>query len=301
VHITWFGGEPLLEINRIKEMSIKIISACELKGVIYSASIVTNGFFLDYKSMKDLNELCNVKSVQITLDGLDEVYSIRKGTSLGSFHTVVDNITDLVKINDVIISIRINVDKENIEEAKMLTDYLLNERGLKRQVNIYLSNITNDNECMECSNTNQLLDNAQFLKLYSDFVYYIGNNNKYSSMEYFLPPQRNVNCGMQIKTNCAIDPQGFMYKCIKDIGYKDRVIGHVSVGRYCNSYEENYLNLDLHKECSDCILFPMCLGGCKYDCVNKKDDICRIDKDFLSNVINHIYSNYLKSKAHIKT
>lgn len=44
--ISWYGGEPLLEFDRIKRLSEKIIKMCDEHNVIYTAFIVTNGYLL---------------------------------------------------------------------------------------------------------------------------------------------------------------------------------------------------------------------------------------------------------------
>ena len=46
LHVSWFGGEPLLGLKTIKNLSKKFISICFQNGLDYSASITTNGYLL---------------------------------------------------------------------------------------------------------------------------------------------------------------------------------------------------------------------------------------------------------------
>lgn len=49
LHITWFGGEPLLAIDLIRFISAELIKCCKANSVEYTASIITNGLFLNKK------------------------------------------------------------------------------------------------------------------------------------------------------------------------------------------------------------------------------------------------------------
>ena len=47
LHISWFGGEPLLEKNAICKLSEQFIRICKARCIPYTAQIVTNGFCLN--------------------------------------------------------------------------------------------------------------------------------------------------------------------------------------------------------------------------------------------------------------
>lgn len=42
VHVEWNGGEPLLEIELIKQFSSELVELCDRKGIAYTSSISTN-------------------------------------------------------------------------------------------------------------------------------------------------------------------------------------------------------------------------------------------------------------------
>ena len=46
VHVTWFGGEPLLAPDVIESLSGRLMALAEERGGRYEASIVTNGYLL---------------------------------------------------------------------------------------------------------------------------------------------------------------------------------------------------------------------------------------------------------------
>jgi len=57
ISVAWFGGEPLLAFNIIKNMSEKIIKMCEKNEIVYESFIVTNGYNLTRKIGKELSNL----------------------------------------------------------------------------------------------------------------------------------------------------------------------------------------------------------------------------------------------------
>ena len=76
LHITWFGGEPLLAYNRIVEISEWAIDLCNSLDKEYYASITTNGTLLNKDRIAKLREL-KVIQYQITIDG-DKITQLDK-------------------------------------------------------------------------------------------------------------------------------------------------------------------------------------------------------------------------------
>ena len=58
LHINWFGGEPLLAMPVIQEISSEVIRLCEQYNVDYDASIITNGYLY---TKQVANQLKNMK------------------------------------------------------------------------------------------------------------------------------------------------------------------------------------------------------------------------------------------------
>ncbi|MEO3863135.1 radical SAM protein [Acrocarpospora sp. B8E8] len=73
--ISWFGGEPLLAMPVIEEISEHILSlkASAAHTLNYQASITTNGYRLNIPTVQRLVEL-GVTEAQVSLDGLAEVH-----------------------------------------------------------------------------------------------------------------------------------------------------------------------------------------------------------------------------------
>ena len=69
--IAWYGGEPLLALEIIEE--ITKIAILEF-GDDFSASMVTNGYLLSEDVAKRLETL-KIESIQVTIDGPPEMHN----------------------------------------------------------------------------------------------------------------------------------------------------------------------------------------------------------------------------------
>jgi uncharacterized protein len=118
VTVTWFGGEPLLALRVIRELSAEFVAAADAAGKPYAARMSTNGSLLTKATLTMLHRDCKLNSVVITIDGPQELHDRRriKRNGIGSFHRTIAVLADVVRersLPDLRIAIRINVDREN--------------------------------------------------------------------------------------------------------------------------------------------------------------------------------------------
>jgi len=119
VRITWFGGEPLYNDKVIDLISDSLRSS----GVEFSSSMISNGYLYSDEMADKARSLWNLKRVQITLDGTEEVYNrckafIYRGTS--AYQVVTDNIERLLR-KGIHVAVRMNMDFHNAEDLKNLS------------------------------------------------------------------------------------------------------------------------------------------------------------------------------------
>jgi len=139
LHITWYGGEPLLGLDAIYYLSEKLISFCAKKNINYTSSMITNGVLLTRDVAQKLSNEYKVKVVQITIDGLPEYHNIRRILIDGSksFDTIINNIENCKDLMQI--TVRVNVDKKNKDNLDKLTDYFINEKGWINNPTFYLA------------------------------------------------------------------------------------------------------------------------------------------------------------------
>lgn len=126
LHISWFGGEPLLELGIIEELSKEFMAQAEQHNIDYSADVVTNGYFLNRETFEKLLSW-NVSQYMVTIDGVQAVHDARRHMigGQGTFEKIVENLQSLRDVEgDFNMTIRINFDEDNLRETEHLIDFL---------------------------------------------------------------------------------------------------------------------------------------------------------------------------------
>lgn len=128
LHISWFGGEPLLSPDVIKRLSDKFIRICSVRHLPYSADIITNGYLLD-ADMFDMLYKLNVYDYMITVDGFREQHDKRRFTNdgKGSFDVIMKNllrIRNSKQYKFANIMIRVNMSKGFLEELDDFVEFI---------------------------------------------------------------------------------------------------------------------------------------------------------------------------------
>lgn len=262
--ITWFGGEPLLYVDIIEILSEKLINFCESRGVSFYAGIITNGRYLSQENVAVLKK-CRVTQAQITVDGLEELYCKNKGASRSDFYAVISNIKNAATF--LKISVRINVDETSTcDEIQQLLHLLLVENMLDRKIKVHLGFIRKYSipRLEECKNHGSYIHlEREFLKLFG---------SKYDIKSCGIPEivRRTTSCLQVCSANSCIGPEGELYRCEHYFGNKNAVIGTVDSGRFYNEFDRRYFSFSHSKKCLKCSFFPVCLGGCLDDRINKR-------------------------------
>lgn len=147
--ITWYGGEPLMALKHIRNISQQLISLAEKNKLRYGASMITNGLSLKEDIFVELVEKYKVTSFQITLDGKAEYHDTRRHTKENNptFDIIFNNILNIVHLPQykdlgARINIRCNIDKNNVDGLFPLIT-LLAEHKLQDKVGFYVAPIHN--------------------------------------------------------------------------------------------------------------------------------------------------------------
>ncbi|WP_279323822.1 GNAT family N-acetyltransferase [Anaerococcus sp. AGMB09787] len=255
VVVIWFGGEPLLNLNFIIEASHNIKKTCQELSLNYSGRIITNGLVLD-KLIPYIKELC-ITDIQITLDGTKELHDSRRisPNGTGSFDTIISNIEKIKTKIDLII--RMNIDKTNLSECIRLYDYLI-QLSVNQSVSIFfqpmlVENYGGESTCYE----GMVLDDEELNEEYLDLLEY---TNSLENPKYI-----GAFCNVDFLGSVVIRPDTSLCKCWAEVAETSET--HISI----NSKTKNILHfmkqpiyLGERKSCKTCIIYPTCLGGCKY-------------------------------------
>lgn len=255
VSISWFGGEPCLQIDQICAFSEKLIQSLSCKKVDYQARIVTNGVLLNEETAKKLQKAM-VKKAQITIDGLASNYAQRKGCGSDTFYKVIKNI--ILATNYMHVNIRINLDKDNLMDVEALLQYLLDENHLNGIVNITPAPVRAWNK----NDTTNHLTGNDYLVFLRNMHNLILKNGWEASFAPKRPARRLSSCGSIRNTNGTIGPDGQLYRCEHCLNRSEWSIGNVSTGEEYNSVDLQFMHYSCDEKCSSCKGFPICVGGC---------------------------------------
>ena len=272
VNIDWFGGEPLLAMDVIENLSTNIIRICNENKKIYTSFITTNGTLLDLSSFKKLYKL-NVIMYQITIDGVKSVHdSQRIGiNNQPTFNQIVSN---LETIRDS------KVGKHAI--IMILTNYSKTLKNSIDQYKEYFSKKFN-NDRRFCFTCNVIMDlGGERISNYKpNLLDYIGMNTFYNKIiendnvklkyiyEEFLEPGSQL-CYAAKKNSFIISEDGKIYKC--EHQYQTQKDNYTGVfdemgNMVLNNKEKKWLGKFNFCQSELCKLKPLCLGE---DCIEKR-------------------------------
>lgn len=264
LHITWFGGEPLMGKKIIKNFYKQLSSFFEGN---YSSDIITNGIFLNDEAIELFSE-CQISEIQISLDGLKDTHNKIKKCDITDdvYEKTLSNVERLVqKLPEINVSLRVNFSKDKI------TDFVESYRMLSNRFNsgrIFISPgfLVNKNSstCAEgrsCTFFNLQDKYVCALKLWKDYSIPTGRiiNNDYT-----------LECAIRSNASIVIGPDGSIYRCWEHVGSKFNEIGYILINGHILNVEtskkiENLLNrtdpLKL-SICKQCEYLPLCYGGC---------------------------------------
>jgi len=271
LRIAWFGGEPLLEINSIKDLSETFISYCNENQISYKARISTNGYLLSNKNAKILHD-CSVNEVQITIDGTPEYHNGRRYlvNKKPTFNRIVQNIKYCVdnKLFERLI-IRINIDNFNYTSIQeLISEYLIDYRhGIILSFSIAMSPDKVDlEEPFTIPPEKYWAIEKELTKKAIELGFHV--------LKGYPIPCTSFCMGYQ-KNSILIDPRGNVNRCPKYISITDEnfgVLNNDGIIQINNGVQKQWDNWNplLDEECASCKVLPLCMGGCLLFLQSKK-------------------------------
>lgn len=249
--VVYFGGEPLLNIQAIKEISSKLHKITDIPII---GHITTNGRLLTADVAKELTD-CGIKTAQVTLDGLPKEYAKLKGCTESDFYSVIENMKN---VQDIIgIQIRLNVGN-NKESIKKLIKYISDE-GIKCK--IYIDNIKYYNH----SKDEFINDYQKYVESYKDIMNYVFENGYTEMFGRLYPVITCTACQANMPHYFSIDTDGNIYKCVDFMFKKEFIIGNVFDGITNDKLYKTFIDNPLYDKCYSCAYRPLCQGLCTTD------------------------------------
>ncbi len=276
VDICWYGGEPLLALDTIEDITQSLIELGEEKNFDYSATMISNGYLLTPEVVDKLVAL-RVKMVQVTIDGPAEMHNQKRPLKNGkeSFATIIENLKHAV--TKIAVGVRVNVDKSFTVETirALLSD--LKAAGLERRIGIYFGQL--EPATKVCGSiADACYGNADFSDIEADYFQLLLDEGFRIEK---LPSPVGVFCMAQRVNAFVIDPEGYFYRCYNYVGDKSHAAGNIKDGQvdYQNHNFKRLFDFNAFENtrCLDCEILPICMGGCpaqRVDRAQSEEDVC---------------------------
>lgn len=281
IHLTWYGGEPLIAFNVIKSLYEKI-NAIEEKEII-SHTIITNGYLISDDVINFIN-YAKVKDIQITLDGTKDRHNTLRclrGSHKPTFDKILLNLNKvLTNCAETQVSLRVNINRQNTDDFFEIYKHIYENTQSKRII-VYPGFIREDatDKCSLCYNS---MPNKLIFQFYKE-LYLKGVNVS------FVPKLvKTRGCMMHQLNSFIIGPCGELYKCWNDVNNEDKIIGYINGNNIENRELFYHLLTETHpfadSHCKNCLQFPICSGGCGWYRsrninANGQFNLCPIQKD----------------------
>ncbi len=284
VVITWFGGEPLISKNTIIQFNRRVIDLCKSKNKAFLSGIITNGFLITDKMIKELED-AEIRFAQITLDGTEEIHNIQRplNNGNGTYNRIFNNIKLLSK-SKIKTTVRCNIGEDNKNYVELL---------IKEIKNADIKNIVFSPAQIQSSDNydgfTTCIENKKFAQL------------KLNLFDQYKNDQINIDKSMVMKNHwnyCSADRDdsmvinwnGDLYKCWNDIGNTSYKFGSIN-NKYLNKQLQDYYtawDISQDLECLECKFLPLCMGGCPKKRLQDKNKQCVMWKY----IINEYLYNY---------
>jgi len=269
IGITFYGGEPLLNLKALKFISEKLLRWSNTEKRELSIGIITNGVLLTKSLANNLVDNYGLERVHVTFDGNKDYHDKLRcfPNGKGTFDIILSNLLNYVDyIKDTIV--RINIDKLNFESSCRLLD-VFKEHGLEKRIRIYFARrYAWRPEIVSISSI--VLSEVEFeeesIKLYNIAV------KKGFNVAFEVEP---VICDMYLDNHFIIDPGGKIFKCWDLIGSKEFEVGDINKISSKENFhpEDDVLSLKYYEilgidpieseTCKNCPYLPLCNGGCR--------------------------------------
>lgn len=274
LRLNWFGGEPLLEKERVLRMSAEIDTICKQNHIPMIGLMSTNGYELDIDTFQQLIRH-RILSYQICLDGDSCTHNVQRPhyKNSDSYEKILKNLKDIKEnINSRTFKIGIRANMTPFVEENMISHLkkLANIFGNDKRFNIYFQGVRNWGGERFSKNKPELINNEEdYYKKWYDIANDLGLNSA-ESLE-FSPVyglcEANLKNGYVITydgkvTKCSLASYNDKYKNINEIGFIDDK-GNIHINEEKQSkWIVNRIQSD---SCYSCYAFPICCGGsCPY-------------------------------------
>lgn len=286
VKISWFGGEPLMNVRVIDQ----ICSELSQNDVPFSSKMTSNGYLFEVDMVHRAKDLWRLQQVQITLDGTEETYNHVKSyvyKDMNAFERVLRNI-EMLTAQGINVLVRLNVDRHNIGEMSELISLLHQRFGVNEHLSVYSHELFGERTPEDNSALYE-----QRMALEQEIL-----DGGYRRKRELQKEIKLNHCMADNDNSVVISPAGYLGKCEH---YIDReFFGHIDSEENDEGIIRKFKERpDDIEACDTCPCYPqcyrlvMCENGVECTPERQKENI-----HITIEAMKDEYENYLNKKEH---
>ncbi|MBA3888526.1 MAG: radical SAM protein [Acidobacteria bacterium] len=281
--LTFFGGEPLLNMPVVYYLAERLWHASEARGVRLLINVITNGLLLTPEIVDRLNAF-GLNGVKITLDGDHDTHNrmrpLRGGQ--GTFDRIIHNVRQVA--GTCRISIGGNFDETSVDSYPALLDFLKEQEFADQLARVTFKPIIREprppqvpgfipltvvgtegkplnGTCMTSAGAGaSICDSCNFLDEKMSFLRDETKKRGFATADgVHMGP-----CEIHARHSHTIGPDGALYACPGFTGDPTQSTGHID-GRRDPVREQaasRFARIAAWRGCDDCAFIPVCAGGC---------------------------------------
>ena len=288
VYLRWFGGEPLVNSRVIDLISASLSE----HGVPFYSTMSTNGLLIDDIILDKAINLWKMSKIRISMDGFGDEHNRRKAYlnhRVDGFKVTLENI-DRVVNSPITMTIRLNIDSENVDSIRKLVDYFVAHYKGADNFNMYVRCLIDEISLDRLKKDPAHVD--YMLSVKREIEDYIREQRMFDLDKLPLFGFRPYYCAGNNPNKVTILPNGLLCSC-ECFCYDYSHWGTVSEG--ITNYEEyeRWIKGTELKICEDCCFLPGCtpfIGKCPM-----RDYDCKVKASML--MTDYMKENYRRFRA----
>ena len=278
IEIDYFGGEPLMNFDVVKEITEYAKEQGAKHGKNFRFTVTTNGILLDEEKKKYINE--NMSNVVLSIDGRKEVNDRMRPRvdGSGTYDTIIPKFIDMAE-------------SRNQDRYYVRGTFTAYNKDFENDV-IHLADLGFKQTSVEPVVAPDDADYAlkeedipvifeQYEKLAAEYLKRWKEGNWFNFFHFMIDLDQGP-CAIKRLSGCgagheylAVAADGDLYPCHQFVGNKDFLMGNVRDGKIDEKIRKYFEDSNIYtkEKCRNCFARFYCSGGCSANAYNFNGDI----------------------------
>jgi len=267
IEIDFFGGEPLMNFDTVKEIVNYARSREAETGKKFHFTLTTNALLLDDEKMEYINN--TMDNIVLSIDGREEINDKMRlrADGRGSYHSILPKIQKMARMrNQDRYYVRGTFTRENLDFSKDVLH--LADLGF-RQISIEPV-VAGEDVDFSIREEDLPVIYKEYEKLAKAYVERYNTDNWFNFFHFMIDLDQGP-CAAKRISGCgsgheyvAVTPEGDIYPCHQFVGQQEFKMGNVLTGNLDRNMAAEFSksNIYTREECSKCWARFYCSGGC---------------------------------------